>query len=182
MGITTKKGDDGMTSLLNGKRVMKNDPRVETYGTLEELSSFLGAAKSLIGEKNTKELLETIQRDLFVMGSEIATEETSLDKLKQRIGEKEINRLEQAINGFEKKEIFEECCFYLSGDNLVSSVFEIARTVCRRAERNIVALKQKKKIQNKYIWIYLNRVSDLLYLLARFYEKTHTKFILKDRP
>ncbi len=181
MGITTKKGDDGMTSLLNGKRVMKNDPWVEAYGTLEELSSFLGAAKSLIKERKIKKLLESIQRDLFVIGSEIAAAEASFAKLKQKINTAEVNRLEQAITSFEKKEIFEECCFYLSGDSFVSSMFEIARTVCRRAERNIIALKQKKKVKNKNIWVYLNRVSDLLYLLARFYEKKHTKFQLKEK-
>ena len=181
MSITSKKGDDGITSLLNGKRVMKNDPRVEAYGTLEELSAFLGAAKSLIKERKIKKLLESMQRDLFVIGSGIAVGEGSLSKLKQRVSEKEVNRLEQAIMDFEKKDIFEECCFYLSGDNFVSSMFEIARTVGRRAERNVITLKKKKKLKNKYIWIYLNRVSDLLYLLVRFYEKTHTKFNLKDK-
>jgi len=181
MGITTRKGDDGMTSLVNGKRVMKDDPQIEAYGALEELSAFLGAAKSLIKEKKVKSLLESIQRDLFVIGSKIAAEEASLGELEQKISKKEVNRLEQAIIDFEKKGIFEECCFYLSGDNFVSSIFEIARTVGRRAERNIITLKQKKKVKNKYIWIYLNRVSDLLYLLARFYEKTHTKFKLKKK-
>jgi cob(I)alamin adenosyltransferase len=179
MGITTKKGDDGITSLLYGKKVMKNNPRVEGYGTLEELSSFMGAAKSLIREKKIKEILESIQKDLFTIGSEIATAEDSLDKLKLKISAEEVKIIEKAINDLEKKEIFEECCFYLSGDNFVSSLFEIARAVARRAERNIITLKQKKKIQNKYIWIYLNRVSDLLYLLARFYEKKHTKFKIK---
>lgn len=178
MGITTKKGDDGMTSLLNGKRVMKNDPRVETYGTLEELSSFLGAAKSLVKEKRIKKMLELIQRDLFIIGAEIAPARSSFDKIKQRITNKEVNHIEEAIKNLEGKKIFEECCFYLSGDNFVSSLFEIARTVCRRAERSIVALKQKKKIKNKNIWVYLNRVSDLLYLLTRFYEKKHTKIQL----
>lgn len=178
MGITTGRGDDGMTSLLHGERVMKNDPRVEAYGSVEELSSFLGAAKSLIKEKKIKKLLESMQRDLFIVGSEIATARASLGKLKQRISSTEVNRLEQVIMGLEKKKIFEECCFYLPGDNFVSSLFDIARTVARRTERNIITLKEKKKVKNKYIWIYLNRLSDLLYLLTRFYEKTHTKFQL----
>jgi cob(I)alamin adenosyltransferase len=178
MGIITGRGDDGMTDLLDGERVMKNDLRVEAYGTIEELSSFLGAAKSLVKEKKTKKLIESMQRDLFVIGSEIAAARAYLGKLKQKISSRDVKRLEEAIRDLEKKKVFEECCFYLPGDNFVSSLFDIARTIARRTERSIITLKEKKKIKNKHIWVYLNRVSDLLYLLTRFYEKTHTKFQL----
>jgi len=179
MSITTKKGDKGITSLYSGEKVSKDDLRVETYGTLDELCSFLGLSKSLIKERKLKKLIQSIQQDLFVMGAELATKPTFFSKLKKRIGKGYVDRLEKIISGLEKKKTFEECCFYLPGENLNSSVLDIARTVTRRAERLVVTLKRKGILLNDFILIYLNRLSDLLYLLARGYGKNHRKLKLR---
>jgi len=179
MSIITKKGDKGMTSLYYGEQISKDDPRVETYGTLDELCSFLGLSKSLIKDQKNKKLIEAIQRDLFVIGAELATKRTSLGKLEKRIDKSYIDRLEKIIEGLEKKRAFKECCFYLPGENLVSGALDISRTVARRAERLVVTLKRKGKLSNNFILIYLNRLSDLLYLLARAYGKNHRKLKLR---
>lgn len=179
MSVTTKTGDKGITSLYLGGRIWKDDPRVELYGTLDELCSFLGLSKSLIQERRTKRLIESIQRDLFVIGAEIATKGKFIAKLEDRIGVSYIRRIEKAIKDIESKNVFEECCFYLPGENLVSSTLDIARTVTRRAERLIVTLKRKGTLKSKHILIYTNRLSDLLYLLARSHEKNPKK--LKPR-
>jgi ATP:cob(I)alamin adenosyltransferase len=179
MGITTKKGDQGITSLYSGERVSKDDIRVEAYGTLDELCSFLGLSKSLIKNRKAKRLLESIQQDLFVIGAELAVNRKFFSKLEKRINNSYIGRLEKITVDLEKKKQFKECCFYLPGENCVCATLDIARTVTRRAERLVVTLKKKGILLNSFILIYLNRLSDLLYLLARSYGKNHRK--LKSR-
>ena len=175
MSITTKTGDQGITSLYGGARVPKDDLRVELYGSLDELCSFLGSCKSLIRQKKQKKLLESIQKELFILGSEIAAKAKLLSKLKKRINNRHIINLEKEIKAIEKKNILQECCFYLPGENFLSAALDISRTVARRVERQVVTLKRKKLLKNPYILIYLNRLSDLLYLLARAHEKKHRK-------
>jgi len=179
MSITTKIGDKGRTSLYYGESVSKDDLRVEAYGTLDELCSFLGLSKSLIKERKNKKLIESIQRDLFVISAELATKPAFLGRLEKRIDKSYIDFLEQAISDWEKKMAFKGRCFYLPGENLISSVLDIARTVARRAERLVVTLKVKGKLSNNFILIYLNRLSDLLFLLARAYGKNHRKLKLR---
>jgi ATP:cob(I)alamin adenosyltransferase len=178
MAITTKKGDKGFTYLYWGGKVSKDNIRVEAYGTLDELCSFLGLAKSLIGEKRNKKLIESIQKDLFVIGAELATKAQFLGKLEKRISSADVKKLDKILSFLEKTRTFTECCFYLPG-NVISSSLDIARTVCRRAERRIVAMKEKGLLLNNSAVIYLNRLSDLLYLLARANEKKHVKLALK---
>lgn len=171
MSITTKKGDKGKTSLLWGGRVSKDDARVDTYGMLDELCSYLGMSKSLIVDKKARELITSIQRDLFVIGAEIATGTRFIKRLRRRVSNLHIKRLEDNIERLEHKKPFKECCFYLPGENLLSSTLDVARTVARRVERRVVTLKRSGFIKNNYILIYLNRLSDLLYLMARGYER-----------
>ncbi|MFA5338356.1 MAG: cob(I)yrinic acid a,c-diamide adenosyltransferase [Candidatus Omnitrophota bacterium] len=171
MGITTKTGDSGKTSLCFGERVFKDDLRVIACGTLDELCSSIGMAKSLAKDKRAKEILCGIQRDLFIIGAEIATDKKRLSKLKERIDADFVFNLEELIKQLEGKKKSEPCCFCLPGENQVSSSFDISRTIARRAERVLVALKRKKIIKNPDMLIYLNRLSDLLYLFARDYEK-----------
>ena len=178
MGITTKTGDNGMTSLYLGGRIRKDDIRVDIYGTLDELCSFLGMSKSLIKDKNIKTLLETIQKDLFILGAEIAAKQGFINRLEKRIDASFVKRLDMTIKTLENKRSFEECCFYLPGQSLISSTLDIARTIARRAERKVVGLKYRHMLKNTQILIYLNRLSDLLYLLARSNEKTHTRLKL----
>lgn len=171
MSITTKTGDSGKTSLFFGQRVFKNDLRVEAYGTLDELCSFMGATKSLLRDKSAKKIIEDIQHDLFILGAEIATPPRYLNKLEKRINNSFVLKLDRRIRQWESKKKFESCCFCLPGENPVSSFFDVSRTVARRAERILVALKRKKSVKNPDIVIYVNRLSDLLYLFARNYEK-----------
>jgi len=173
MSITTKKGDKGKTSLCCGKIVCKDDPRVEFCGTLDELCSFLGLSKCMVKRKEDKALIESIQRDLFVIGTEIATEPKFFRKLENRIDNSYVRRIEKSISLLEKKKTLAECCFCLPGENEVSGILDITRTVSRRLERLVVTLKKRKILLNEFILIYLNRLSDLLYLLAREYGKNH---------
>jgi len=158
-----------------GGRVPKDHLRVEAYGTLDELCAFLGLAKSLIRERKTKNIIECLQKDLFVICAELATKSAFLRKLKRRINKIDVSRLERIILDLEKKRTFKQPCFYLPGENIISSNLDIARTIARRAERHTVSLKRKGLLLNPSIIVYLNRLSDLLYLLARAYEKKPKK-------
>jgi len=171
MSITTKAGDNGKTFLSFGGRVFKDDLRVEACGTLDELCSFMGLAKSLIYDKNTKKIIEDVQRDLFIIGAEAVTLPKYLEKLGKRIDGSFVLKLENLIRQWESKKKFKAHCFYLPGENKASSCFDVSRTIARRAERMLVGLKRKKILKNNYMVIYLNRLSDLLYLFARNYEK-----------
>jgi len=175
MAVTTRTGDNGRTSLYYGGRVAKDHIRIEFYGTLDELCSFIGLAKAGLKKKKLKTVLECVQRDLFVIGAELATTTPHLNKLERRIGGEDIKRLDWHIAALEKQGSYEECCFYLPGENTVSATLDVARTVARRAERTAVTLKGRGILQNRQILIYLNRLSDLLYLMARGHEEKHNK-------
>jgi cob(I)alamin adenosyltransferase len=175
MSMTTKRGDKGLTDLFWGERISKDHIRVEAYGALDELCSFLGLAKSQIKNKDAGKLIEAIQKDLFVIGAEIATQNKFLNRLENRMDASYVRRLEDNINNLERKLKLRERCFLLPGDNLISVSLDVARTIARRTERQIVALKHKNILKNRQILVYLNRLSDLLYLLARSYEKQHHK-------
>jgi len=167
MSIVTKKGDKGKTSLYQGKSVSKDHMRMEACGVLDELSSYLGLAKSMIKGKRIKGIVESIQKDLFILGSEVVTEVKSLKKLKKRIDSSFISCLDKFILDLESKKGLKIRSFQLPGVNPVSSVLDISRTITRKLERRIVSLGRKKLLSNKTILVYLNRLSDLLYLLAR---------------
>lgn len=166
MGIVTKKGDQGKTSLFMGGIVSKDHPRVELCGALDELSSFLGVSKSLIKDKPVSRRLDAVQKDLLVIGAEIATGTKFVKVLKKRITKKDPDRLEEWIRSLEAsgKKNF---CFSVPGKSLVASCLDVSRTIARRAERRAVSLSKKRLLLNKDILVYLNRLSDLLYLLAR---------------
>jgi cob(I)alamin adenosyltransferase len=171
VSIVTKKGDKGKTSLFLGGIVSKDNPRVEVNGALDELSCFLGMAKCLIRKRPVQKSLEAVQKDLIVINAEVATSPRFLKKLKKRIGKREVARLEKDIEGLEAKEPIKNFCFSLSGKNLVSSCLDVSRTIARRTERRTVTLSKKNLLKNPLILVYLNRLSDLLYLLARRSEK-----------
>jgi cob(I)alamin adenosyltransferase len=172
MKIYTKTGDRGTTSLLGGKRVSKTDPRICALGDLDELNAWLGVLKtlpksrllrrpstSLRVPRNDKNILEQTQNDIFLICAEIADARPSKA---QRISEKNVKVLEKHIDELEKK-LPPLRKFVIPGENPFSAYAHLARTVCRRAERTIVALKPK----NVNIIPYLNRLSDLLFILAR---------------
>lgn len=168
MKIYTKTGDDGTTSLFRGGRVTKNDSRIESYGTVDELNALLGYCDCLVKDKYIKGTLEKIQNTLFILGSDLATprEEEKGDQEILRINEKHISELECLIDEFDEK-LPALKNFILPGGSEGASVLHYARTVCRRAEREIVSLSSTADIGN-FIIIYVNRLSDLLFVLARY--------------
>ncbi len=162
MKIYTKKGDDGTTGLIGGKRVMKYDERVEAFGTVDELLSYFGVCYDLI-TSDSKSFLIKIQNDLFTIGSYLANES---DKVKlPELNVNHIVEMEDLIDSM-TEEIPVMTHFILPGGFLPSSHLQLARTVCRRAERRAISLKDFK---NKELVVkYLNRLSDYLFVLARF--------------
>lgn len=164
MKIYTKTGDEGETGLFGGGRVPKDDPRVRAYGDVDELNATIGFAASLDPDDLAADLLQSIQRALFTIGAELATP----DPAKQRrapIGAADVGALEDAIDRHEAT-LTPLKNFILPGGTPKAAAFHVARTVCRRAERAVVGLARDQKI-NATIVHYLNRLSDLLFVLAR---------------
>jgi len=171
MSIVTKRGDKGTTSLYCGKRVDKDDIRVEICGALDEVSSFLGMARNASKDKNTKKVVHSIQKELISLGAEVATSAAGSYKIRKRVGEYSIRVLEKEIDLLEGKRAVKMRSFCIPGKGAASSALDVARAVTRRAERRSVTLLKKGMVKNPNMVIYLNRLSDLLYLLARFNEK-----------
>lgn len=171
MKIYTKTGDKGETGLFGAGRVSKDSLRIEAYGTVDELNSFIGLAVVESDNSDVKKMLKEIQNMLFVVGSDLASpnESKSGGFVIPRVEESHSERVEKFID--EMSEQLEELRFFiLPGGTKAASVIHIARTVCRRAERKVVALN-KQEIINKNIIIFLNRISDFLFVLARFENK-----------
>jgi len=169
MPITTKKGDKGLTSLLGGGRVPKYHLRPETYGTLDELNAFLGMARAFSKDRRVKKILFNIQSHFFIIGSELALSPKDRSLLKREITQKEVDWLTQLSTDFEAS-IKPEPKFIIYGETQVSSILDVARAVSRRAERLVAKMKSKRMLYNLKILEYLNRLSDVLYLLARHEE------------
>jgi cob(I)alamin adenosyltransferase len=163
--IYTKTGDKGQTSLLGGTRVSKGHERVEAYGTLDELNSFIGLIRDQITGEHYKTILKTIQEKIFIAESRIASDPEIKTKKLPVIVEKDIKVLEKEIDEMNKS-LPELRHFILPGGASVVSYCHIARTVCRRAERIVIRLKEKNK-EDVIIMKYLNRLSDYFFVLAR---------------
>ena len=172
--IYTKTGDKGSTQLGNGKRVEKNSLRVDAYGSVDEANAAIGLS---ILRTNTKikKILQIIQNDLFDLGADLCIpEKKNIQKLK--ITNDRVDYIEEKIDSF-NKELAPLNSFVLPGGLKSSTYLHIARTVTRRAERKVVALSKKEKI-NPVAIIYLNRLSDLLFVLARYTNNKGKKDIL----
>jgi cob(I)alamin adenosyltransferase len=168
MKIYTKTGDTGDTGLFGGGRVPKDDDRVEAYGDVDELNAVLGLARAIEPLPRLDEILVPIQRDLFSIGALLATPD--LEKMhkhlaKANIDEHRIRALEHAIDECDK-ELEPLKAFIVPGGSRKGAVLHVARTVCRRAERRVVHLQRDVEIPSLVV-IYLNRLSDLLFTLAR---------------
>ena len=167
MKIYTKTGDKGTTSLFGGKRVEKDDLRIDTYGTVDELNALIGAAVSEINNQELIEVLQNIQLDLFTLGSDLATpEENNVKFTVPRVTESFVKKLEENIDKFNDK-LPELKNFILPGGSKAAALLHLARTVCRRGERAVVKLQKNENI-GENILVYLNRLSDLLFVLARY--------------
>ena len=168
MKIYTKTGDSGSTGLFGGGRVPKDDVRVEAYGDVDELNAVLGVARSVEPMPRVDEVLVPIQRDLFAIGALLATpdrDKMAMHLQKARIDEGRIEELERAIDDGEA-ELEPLTAFIIPGGSPKAAALHVARTVCRRAERHVVRLQHDVELPPLAV-IYLNRLSDLLFTLAR---------------
>jgi cob(I)alamin adenosyltransferase len=167
MNIYTRKGDSGNTSLYGGERVSKHSDRIEAYGTVDELNSILGIALTQEPANRTKEILVRLQQELFILGADLATPAGSKTRI-DRIQHKDIKHLESFIDELEDY-LPPLKNFILPGGSRCGATLHLARTVCRRAERAAVTCTKTEnhQISTESI-IYLNRFSDLLFVLARY--------------
>lgn len=164
--IYTKKGDRGKTTLYGGKKVWKDNLRVSTYGDIDELVSSIGVIISLIKNGKEKNNLQRIQEDLFLIGSLLAN---PILPSKGKVLENRTKEIENWIDEMEKR-LSPLRNFILPRGPFLSSYLHLTRAICRRAERSLVALGQKEKIEPQII-PYINRLSDLLFILARWINK-----------
>lgn len=168
MKIYTKTGDAGETGLFGGGRVPKDDPRVDAYGEVDELNSVIGFARAIESLPRVDDVLLPIQRDLHAIGALLATpnrEKMAQHLEKARVDDDRIRELERAIDAGDE-ELEPLRAFIIPGGTPKAAALHVARTVCRRAERRVVQLARASEIPSVVV-VYLNRLSDLLFTLAR---------------
>ncbi|MBK5252962.1 MAG: cob(I)yrinic acid a,c-diamide adenosyltransferase [Peptostreptococcaceae bacterium] len=171
--LYTRKGDQGETCLVGGMRVEKDNPRVQCYGTIDEVNSVLGLAYASCDHEDINEYIKTIQQKLFVFGAELASDKNAVESLKDKITDQDITDLEHLIDkctetiGIQKE-------FVVPGVNQASASLHIARTILRKAEREMITLNRTEEIRSVLI-CYANRLSDALYALARL-EEDYVKY------
>lgn len=164
--IYTKTGDKGTTSLVGGVKVKKDDDRIEAYGTVDELNSYIGLLITKVADGSDKQFLEGIQNVLFVIGSYLATDQSkSVLRKSTVIDEHMVKTIENEIDNI-LGIIPPQKTFILPGGTEAASIAHICRTICRRAERRIYAMADSSKI-DEYLLEYINRLSDYLYVFAR---------------
>jgi cob(I)alamin adenosyltransferase len=194
--VATGKGDDGTTGLLyGGDRIGKDDVRTEAYGTIDEAVAALGLARAELGIKlqygvippglaGMAELTLRLQRELFVVGAELATNPDAWDRLEDgrtRVSAQMVTALDGLLRDFESH-IEMPTEFVVPGETRTSAAFEVARTILRRAERNAVALNRAGLVPGPHLLPYLNRLADLLWVLARAAEQAESRQATPSRP
>jgi cob(I)alamin adenosyltransferase len=168
--VTTRTGDGGETSLFGKGRVRKTDPRIEALGDLDETQSVIGLARSLAPRSSLgRELLE-LQRGLYLVMAEIATPREDLARLKERLHGEAVARIDEVLETLKKKTPIEGR-FVIPGRNRISASLDHARTVARRAERRVVECIDEGYVSDAALLPWLNRLSDLLFVLARSTER-----------
>lgn len=166
--IYTKTGDKGTTSLIGGTKVSKSHRRIEAYGTIDELNSFVGLCSDYLKQDSIVHVLPEVQDRLFTIGSALACDPDKETKLKiPDLHEEDITVLEKEIDKM-NEELPEMKSFILPAGHITASTLHVARCVCRRAERCIVRMQKKEREVPALIIIYLNRLSDYLFVLARY--------------
>jgi cob(I)alamin adenosyltransferase len=175
MSIVTKTGDRGETSLMYGHRVSKSDARVDAYGCVDELSAALGLARSIATDKFISEEILAAQKDLIVVMGELATAPSDQERYTKDgfhvTTSAMVDRVTAVIESLEKDKSLYPKDWVIPGGTRVSAALDFARTTCRRAERHIAALSASDVKFNVEILRYLNRLSDLCWVLARYAEK-----------
>jgi cob(I)alamin adenosyltransferase len=177
--VYTKRGDDGTTGLLYGGRVPKDDLRTEAYGTVDETCSALGLARADLAAEGERahlhDLVLTIQRELFVVGAQLATLDEHWDRLEvgvSKVDDAMVDAVDVRIDACVARHPIPQH-FVVPGGDRAAAALDLARTVCRRAERAVVAMKRAGQLPDDAPLRYLNRVADELYVLAREVEGTH---------
>ena len=173
MKYFSRKGDEGYTSLRFGERIAKYDLRPDTYGTLDEANSALGLARAFAQKQKTQDLLFDLQMKLLIVGEEMSTEVEKIQLLKKRVTHKTVEALDKQIEALED-EIALPRLFIIPGDTTSSSAMDLARSFIRRAERKAHMLIDRGLLRNHDIPRFLNRLADLLFILARFEEREET--------
>ncbi len=173
MSISTKKGDDGTTGLMYNRRVSKRHPRVEAYGTVDELNAAIGLARASCQCEFVGRNLLAVQQDLVILMGELATQVEDLSRYIKdgfsQVTPEMTTKLDRLVNEIEAQNIAYKG-WATPGATLHSAALDLARTVCRRAERCVCALDESDQLSNSEIIVYLNRLSDVLWLLARWVE------------
>ncbi len=179
MRVYTKTGDTGETGLADGSRVGKDHLRVAAYGDVDELSAVVGVVRAHGRDAEVDALLHDVQHDLFAIGAQLADPRAKVasKKAKAAVTEAHVERLEAAIDAREAR-LPALTAFILSGGSVVGSLLHLARTVCRRAERTVVALGRTTPVDPRVV-VYLNRLSDLLFVMAR--DENHRSGHAEDR-
>lgn len=178
-GVYTKKGDGGETGLLGGSRVRKDSLKVSCYGTLDEANSALGIAYSIIDSKEIKDIIRSIQKKIFVLGAELASDEKGSEYLKDRVSQRDIEELEGIIDRYDQQ-LGPLREFVIPGGSQGSSTIHLARTIVRRSERSIVELSAENNVRPELLK-YVNRLSDTLFMLARMEEHLTFVDIVKNK-
>jgi cob(I)alamin adenosyltransferase len=171
MRIYTRRGDDGSTGLFHGGRVTKDAAGPEAYGTVDEAVSALGTARAAASDAVADAVL-AVQRELFVAGAELATDPANRDKLEDavsRVGQSMIDGLEARIDAI-AAESGMPTEFIIPGESPVAAALDVARAVVRRAERRAVSWAEESAVEDSLVVVYLNRLADYLYMLARSVE------------
>jgi cob(I)alamin adenosyltransferase len=173
MSIVTKTGDNGTTALMYGRRVPKNHPRVEAYGAVDELNAALGMARATAENDGSRKNIEAIQKDLVALMGELATATEDLPRYAKDgytlLAKEHTAKLEKLVSEIEAQKIAYQG-WATPGATVHSAALDMARTVCRRAERRVCDLQTTGQLQNSEIIVFLNRLSDLLWLMARWAE------------
>lgn len=164
--VTTKTGDEGYTSLLGSGRVPKYHRRPEAFGTLDEATSALGLARAYAQDPQLKDRIYALQKDIYLLMAELATPPENYEKVDFKIRENDVQRLEILSDELkEQVEIGKE--FIIPGGTVTGAALDLARTIVRRAERQVARLYHEGDVTNPQVLQYLNRLSDLLFILAR---------------
>lgn len=168
--ITTGVGDKGMTRLFSGEQVPKNSARTEACGDIDELVSILGVARAVSRRKEVREAIFDVQRDLFLIGSELATTAKKVKCLSRRVDSNMVRQIDRERKEWEAR-IRPTSGFIIPGGNLAAAYIDWARAVARRCERKVAALVLAQVARNQLLLVWMNRLSDYLWLLARFEEE-----------
>jgi cob(I)alamin adenosyltransferase len=167
--VTTRAGDEGYTDLLGSGRVPKYHRRVESFGTLDEASSALGLARAHATNPILKERIYALQRDLYLMMAELATPPENYAKVNFKIGAREVGRIDGLAEELKGQVVIGKE-FVVPGDTVAGACLDLARTIVRRGERQVARLFHEGDVGNAAVLQYLNRLSDLLFILARLDE------------